>query len=375
MGPVLRRALAAAGEPAAIRFCLEDRPDLLLAEIGGRSAVAATVRRHPELGRFDTARSLHGVNVRMLTNLGAPGATPAPIEPDLLATVADGIPRSYPFFFACVLLGRVTALPGPELFEGLIPEPDRALTLAGAGAGIDVFTSYRPGGGARRTDLRATYAVAVDLASAELPPTRPETERLLATLGSSRRESLHVRLEVDERRHLAAAQIEARALADVWDRDRDAELCDLTLPHDLPALLGCGEGSGLTSPHKPELLRVFRPHGWRSGVGGPGFLVLERREPWGATLRLEFDVGTWSHKSSCYLDVVGPGWRARFHVPPALGQRGDYPIASPAAWTRLVENTRVVVDHLVKTRVHELRELFPPIPLWFASLPRNVAPE
>jgi hypothetical protein len=144
----------------------------------------------------------------------------------------------------------------------------------------------------------------------------------------------------------------------------------LPLPHALPEHPGPSTSSGLTSTHKPELLAVFRPLGWRylTEKSGKGAFALSKTTARNNLIVLELDVGTWSHHCVCQAHVLGLGWRASFPVEFARGPfRHQYPVAD-SAWRPILENIAFVVRHFEASVLPEVEAIHEPSPRWFPPL-------
>lgn len=90
-----------------------------------------------------------------------------------------------------------------------------------------------------------------------------------------------------------------------WRTRVHSEMHHLSLPHTLPV-----EGTGvqfspLRRSHKPALLQVFKPRGYRycSKDSGHGSFVLDERTPLGNRLGLHFDMGSIGRHYSGLLSV------------------------------------------------------------------------
>jgi hypothetical protein len=367
-GLLFERVLRTLEGTPPVQFLLEDYPDA--------SGIPRVMKRFPALAPFEH-RALHAAGHTMvhLVHLEArfrehvPGGLRTGIDVPCLASIANGIPRSFPvhnavFYFADVPWAGVSAQdpfgPAGTCYAGppLPANPVPGILLTSH------WWSTR-----RRIELHATVPLATPAPAAREPPAVSGVVLgKLRELGHFRPPELRVLLEASE----GLTPADASRLNEIvrsWNAGLPALLDDLSLPHALSPEPGPESGSGLTSPHKAALVSTFRPRGWKylPNESGQGFFSLTKESARGNKIGLYFDVGSTSHSCSSFAVVEGPGWRAAFRIAFVRGYgRPQYPIAGDTAWARIVENIAVVVEHLERTSLARAEDLSPPAPAWFA---------
>jgi hypothetical protein len=305
---------AGVGEPL-VRFDFGDT-----SRSGFVSSVDRVLKRHPELARFvTTASPMPGIpGVRRITN--GP-MTPAPNETlpfATLQTIAQGVPRSFPFH------RFVVHFYAPEFGAS---EPASLLGVEATGAetmaGILLTDTWWVNG--RQRSLAACTLVEADPANKKLPPPPDSVARILAACGKVKKT-----IQAPIPGHLPAGPVpgvrlptgrmvpsvvpeSALAVHEIVlaYRARFREIVErAALPHILPEP---GDeayrdgGLGVTSgPRKPALERAFKPMGY-SCSGDSGTFTLRRRTPGNLSAELQLDVGTWGHSVMAMFRVLGVG--------------------------------------------------------------------
>jgi hypothetical protein len=155
------------------------------------------------------------------------------------------------------------------------------------------------------------------------------------------------------------------------------------LPHDIPhretepAPLSAA-GLPTSGPKKPELVRAFTPLGYDC-KGDTGMFTLKRRTPSNLTVRLDFDVGTWSNSITAFMKVEGmidgQGFKATLMLPVSrsaargtvhgVEMPGQFPIGGPERWKQIVENLAALVGELDRSFVPEVEAAAGPSPEWY----------
>ena len=285
----------------------------------------------------------------------------------MLAEIADGIPRRFPFHYATFLFEGFPV-------HGISPPPasgrawpDFAPALRGDAVPGVLLTSQW---WTTRRQIALSATVPVDAPKQhDLKVPAPSTDVLgrLKLLGNAKKDAPLVGLIADE-----TMRPDTTILAETcarWDRALPATLANLNLPHSLPDEPPQYQGSGITSPHKDELVSVLKPRAYRANPAGSGhgIYLLTKTTNRGNRLNLCVDVGSWSHLFSAFLELKGLGWRTAFHLAVSPTRIQQYPISSQEMWRQVVENLAVVVDRAEATAVADVEALVPPAPAWFGA--------
>jgi hypothetical protein len=378
------------GEPS-VRFTLADAPaspqtSAVTAAMSVKriSSVARVRKRWPQLERF--ARE------RMIANITESGAT-EPVDFALLLEIARGVPRSFPFHAIAIHFSARGFSEGPEL----PPFPDgqtlgmliRAGVDIGAGhptsPGVNVKDSWWVNG--RNRYVAAMRIVEADPAEKKLPAPPPEIATLFAACGKVRKtvQIPMVAAQAPEQSDSTAQTggLKKREAIRSVVREYRAKIPEMLeiLPHDLPDRLGeagtqpAFETSG---PKKPELVRAFKPMGYDCH-GETGAFTLRRRTPGNLTVKLRFDVGTWSNSLTAFMQVLGlidgQGFKASLSLPPSrhaargvvhgVELTGQFSIGGSDRWREIVNNLAVLVAELDGSFVPAIEEVSGPSPAWF----------
>jgi hypothetical protein len=397
---------AGLGEPL-IRFILADHADMpLTASLGIKrvSSIERVLKRWPELERF--VRSTAPVagpeaTHRVLANRTESGSVER-LDFTVVREIARGVPKSFPFQKAAFHFSAPGFSEGPEPATA----PDRQ-TLAmlmragvdiGAGQptapGISVQDSWWVNG--RERSLSAMRIIEGDPSAKKLPPPPANIAQLLAACGKVRK-TVQVPMQIAAPPVAAAAASEpARATAAASEkgeairavvrtyRARLPALLD-RLPHDIPqqetepAPLSAA-GLPTSGPKKPVLVEAFAPLGYDC-KGGTGTFTLRRRTPGNLTVKLDLDVGTWSHSIMAFMKVEGmidgQGFKATLNLPVSPSAvrgvvhgaeiAGQFPIGGPERWKQIVENLAALVGALDRSFVPEVEAAAGPSPEWYRA--------
>ncbi len=121
-----------------------------------------------------------------------------------------------------------------------------------------------------------------------------------------------------------------------------------------------------TGPRKPVLERVFKPMGY-SIRGETGTFSLRRRTASNLAVRLELDVGTWSHLVLAMFQILPLGFKLSMTIPVTARATpmGQYPMGDEEQWSKIVENLGALVAELDRTLVPEVEALVGPTPEWY----------
>ena len=344
------------GEPE-IAFAFADAP-----LPGFVSSVDRVLKRYPELKTFEcTFSAMPGLPaVRQLSNRAGTPAEGQRLPFTTLATIAGGVPRSFPFHnisihFKSPAFGVALPMLGP---------------MGSVAPGILVGDSWWVNG--RNRSVSAVTSVKATAASKKLPPHPPEVASILAACGKAQKtvqvplasatDAAPATQNAPESAHAAAAVVRdfKSRLAEIMER--------AAMPHDLPpagevlASVSLAEGSG---PKKPALVAAFSPLGY-SCRGESGTFTLRRRTATTLTVDVELDVGTWSNSLTGFYSVTGLGFHAVLPLP--ASQRagpGQYFIGGPGRWQKIVENLAALVTELDRTFVPAIETAVGTSPEWY----------
>ncbi len=396
------------GEPS-VRFTLADAPGSVQASVVAAvagikrvSSVQRVLKRWPQLERFARAVGAAaggGAATRVISNLTQSG-TVEPVDFAILREIARGVPKSFPFHGVTLHFSAPGFSEGPELPAS----PDRQTLSMLMRAGVDIGAGHPTSAGigvqdswwvnGRQRSLAALRVVEADPSAKKLPAPPAMVAAVFAACGKVRK-TIQLPLviapaasqpESAAARGVAASEIgEAiRSVVRAY-RARMADLVD-TLPHDLPqheegATIPPGApaaGPATSGPKKPELVRAFTPMGYDCR-GESGTFTLRRRTPGNLTVKLQFDVGTWSNSITAFMQVQGlvdgQGFKATLSLPVSrralravvngVELTSQFPIGGPDRWRQIVDNLAALVAALDRSFVPEIEAASGPAPEWF----------
>jgi hypothetical protein len=310
-----------------------------------------------------------------VSDVGPEEKTP-PIE--VLAAVAKGIPRSYPFFMADLAFLEIPLLQLGEPPHGSCA-PARLQATDGASepqGGPGVFLGSMWWTPRRMTDLSASVQLpAPSPDEPQLPPLPSETSGFLRSLGKVHLESISPLLNAEEAEHYRTVQVQTAKITENYRSQLAEMMAALPLPYRLPR--STEMGLLLSDPIgslKEVLLAAFRPRGYTYAPkhSGQGMYVLSKRTSLGNLVVVDCDAGGKTTRSaSVALTLKGLGVHAVFPIPVSAETANmlQYPITSYEQWQKIVENTALVADHIEQTLVPEVEEIWGPCPMWHNPLP------
>lgn len=325
---------------------------------GGVSATARALKKYPELQSFERNESMlpDTATVRGL-------AKTTPDQPFAFASIlalADGLPRSLPFYSAQVAFGH-------ELFGG---NADPSMTLVRL-SGIVASDTWWVNG--RNRSLSAAYVVEGSSRSKTLTSPPPAVAAVLSALGKPKK-SAQFLLPQDEASPDTLAQtaapppaaIAVSAIVARYRAGMAAMVGRLELPHTLLPLAPALHTGAAAGPLKPALTAAFGPRGYDCR-GESGVFTLRRRTRSNHVVDLVIDVGTWSRMVTPSYRVQGPGFTANLAIPVTANLMGtlQYPIGDQESWKRIVANLAVIFDELDRTLLPEIETAVGPAPDWF----------
>ncbi len=383
-------SFVSAGFEPVVRLRLADATQFAGAESLKRvSAVARVLKRFPHLQNLVRAASgvgVAGASATILSNVATDG-TVTPVDFATLEAIAAGVPRSYPFHGVLMHLSAPGFSEGPDLPDPPAAETLRLLMRAGvdiAGMpttqGVAIKDAWWVNG--RNRALSALRIVTAEPGARKLPG----AAAVYAACGKIRKTAqVPVLLAAADAPAAAPAEDPAaaaaggeaiRALVRDW-RERLKQLAE-SLPNDVPADPPPEARHVPSGPKKPELERVFGPLGYGC-KGATGVFRLRRRTSGNQTVEIELDVGTWSDLLTARFRVMGltdgRAYKAALSLPPSRHARrgevngveliGQFPIAGPDRWRRLVENLGALTARLDAEFVPAVAAIAGPSPAWY----------
>jgi hypothetical protein len=348
------------------------RARVLLEDQGtGASAIERAVKRFPELEPYQLADvpTADLTTRRRLSNVPShhpSGPSCGFVSPETLLALIRGFPRSYPFrtaeiFFTTALPWQPSGTP-----ERPLPPPEKWTFFGEPIERLAFWASWSPSGYGAFVHACVSLGDAESMGSA-LPPLPQAASSRLGAFGKPATVLLLRSCEDDERVWLETTA-RLRALQEEW-RDRSKrEMAGLALPHDLPPQGGEGSESPMTLAHKPALVSVLKPRGYRysSSDSGAGGFALHKLTPNRNRIELSFDVGSkWRHYSG-HMMVAGLRGYCLAPLPahPEQPYR-DYDIETNEVWQQVVDNVAVLVDHLERVFVPEVDGVLGRTPEWY----------
>jgi hypothetical protein len=373
-----------------------EQPVLFVAEdLGGQcvSGIERMKRQFPELAEYESTRErllVHGERVvqwQALSNVspgwpesGPPGPPP-PLDPGVLAAIADGIPRRFPVATAAFLFDAIDWTHTGNDLPGAIRCP-------ATGRWWDDYLSssvrLRSDGGTSGRVLWLDATVEIDPPAAdatEAPALDGATRERLRRLGDVLTEELIAAPSEDERVRLVPVAAEAERLVEAerrrlepsqWDgalsslgRASRRGLVKLSLPHRLGAYEKAVPGK---ASFKPTLIGVFGPRGYAyaSALHAPNTYVFVKRTPAYHRIRLTFSSGVRGSVLACWCVCEGPFCRHRLTLYCSPWQlQAEYPVVNQDILGKAAANYGIVVDHLETALVPTLDGLYGPAPKWF----------
>jgi len=271
---------------------------------------------------------------------------------EILAVVADGLPRSLPFHSARVRFG------GPEFGTGppLVP------------TGIDTCDSWWVNG--RQRSLLANFILDVGESVRVLPAPPGALGVFLAALGKPKRTN-RIPMISPKPAQTGSPSPDRSVLLEITRKYRTKLgefMADAKMPYTLPARIeALTAGNGDRHPLKPTLERHFRPLGY-SCKGGVGTFTLRKRTAANNVVEVDLDVGTWSRLVLAYFRVHVPGYCCAVPMPVAPGvDGGQYPIGDAQRWEKIVANLTALAGHLECQIVPEIDAAAGRAPKWFEA--------
>jgi len=366
--------------------CPEPRVLFYLGEgaISRVSAVERALKRFPELQRFqyteDRHPEMHGT-FPVLSNLPESWQDPNPNGEtgdaglDALQAIAQGIPRAYPFIHATFVFDRVDWFgTGADLGEPAASEPRPGFVIPGNHLLPSVAIESHWWVSRRQVALTAVVEVQPPgISQKRLPELPPDAQERLARLGK-----VHLELPIaapseEEAAFIARVKLEAQRLVEAAKANIEGTMAGIALPHELPPAgrEARREPRQQASP-KDALLAVFKPRGYKyqTKLSGQGGYTLVKRTATHNQIELFFDAGTWSGNLSAHLLYRGPLWSHFVPLRFAVGVPDfHWHSSGQERLEEAVTNIGAVVDHIERTLLPALDEVYGPAPAWFPYPP------
>jgi hypothetical protein len=324
------------------------------------------------LSRFPSLQPLAARAPTRLSNLdghwdaGTPRAAAESVPRETLLALAAGIPAEF-------ALGSVGVLIGPLDWDGhtsprqaaLRPQPPGTASFS---ARFPAANYLAPGVIVQRLStgtigVTITELIAGPSQDAAVPPA---IEGLLTALEAPAKLRVITVLPEHEVSGAPAppppdaAEIQARY------RQRLGEIVSgLPLPHELPdPLAALHLGREPLGEIRKVIASSFAASGWkRSARRLPaGSHQLTKLTPEGRRLLLDFDTGSWSRHVVCLMALLTERGTRKLPVAAERSLRYQYSAPNRKVFGQILENLRVVVDHLEGTWIAELEQALGPVP-------------
>jgi len=343
---------------------------------GSISAVARIIKRFPTLAQFATgAGTDFRLPPRSLSNLPAPwveanpGARGGGVDAEVLGSIAQGVPRSFPLVYAAFVFDRIDWFgTGEEIAPPAVGQ--RPLSaLAAQGYLSPSIGIVRLSDGERSwCELSTTVEIALPAPDAHrLPPLNPVVRAHVDQLGKVHLENLVAAPSDEERASVALAEQQARTLVEEVRANVTGPLAGVPLPFELPPSPEPGIFPGPLSL-KPAALATFKRRGYRhdSKRSRHGSCVLVKRTPGGNWISLDLGLGGWGTAILFTLTIRGPLWAHGMGVHVERGQRNPpRALADQETLDRATANAGAVIDYLEAALFRKLDGIYGPAPAWF----------
>ena len=366
-GEMLRRiyeGLGQGGVPVLYRFTFADA----MVSMGGISAVARAVKKHPHLAPLVTTAPLPPIlraKEPERTGRSAIIGDATTLEFGALVEVANGLPRSLPFHTADVRFftdefGKAPATVATERVEL------DALLKGHFNTGMRAADTWWVNG--RNRHLGAAFVVEVPDGSRKAPPPPGALGKFLATLGKARNVA---QFPIKEDGEGAAVVVKGKSQAPpelvALAEQLRARIPELIAGARMPHAIDSARAEHAMSPLKPALEKHFKPLGYVC-KGGSGIFTLRRRTAANHIVEVNLDVGTWSRHLSGHFHVYMPDFQIRLPMPAASDLKAmQCDIGDAERWEKLVENMAAFTAHLDREVVPEVEKVAGPAPAWFEA--------
>lgn len=300
---------------------------------------------------------------------------------NLLAEVADGIPRKFPFYISNFMFHGIDLLDASRERHAaanrrstFAPRSSARLPaqLPNRCVGPAIVIASRSWQPHRDTTLEATVCVPAPPDNAESLPDIPAgIQTLLDEIGTASQMAISIEPAPEGVDPKTGRPPKLDAL---WTRYDDGIWCEgIVLPHRIPSAEEVGHfGNWKIGPMKSVLLEVFNPleFQYQNQDSGQGMYVMTKPTSRNNMIELSIDIGSYSR--SALFGLTLHGFRHWIHVSiPAGGKQSNqssYAILSIENWRQMLENVAVLVQHLERTFVVEAEEILGRSPRWSRGL-------
>ncbi len=363
-----------------LRFFLMDRVSFPnpYRKGGQVSATRRVLRKFPELHEFEGLHQDANFGpCAFLSNLDATwpaerrSDSDASIDPEILLTLARGVPRSYPFSYASYFLDDI-----PWADQRTLSYP----AVAASGRRREVFpTISQPancvaihhgwGHRHRNNDLAAFVELAQPQSEGQRVSVPDGLRDFLTGFGNVRSITADAYRDVGEEKEMARRDEAASQVLDDWKQKMRHISALVEFPHELPP-----SSTTFGREEKVEFRKVFasrfrrlgyRHAGW---MGGTGLFCYVKRTETNHFLVVHCDLGGWSGAVSCSLAVRGPTWHQWLDLAVCGGLADDvhqYRPSTAEQVEKLADNLAVLLPHLEGSFVEELAATYGSAPAWF----------
>lgn len=361
-----------------IVFRLENMP-------GGRSnACARVTKTFPKMGCFQQTeidKVFPKESVLVLTNRpsASNGISVVPIqlaEIETLEQIANGVPKSYPFFWAEFLFAGVSFLDcetktTAQSVADFLSVTGDSLACADI-PNVYLKNGYTPSG--RRCELKVTIEQPMPAFDLKSIPDFGKASDFIASLGKVGLTHTSLVLSEEEDKKIDSLYDQSQKFYAEYESTVANHINRISFPHDLPAPSWEMAMSGFekVGSLKEPLVEVFRAMGYRyePKQSGRGEYCLQKRTPRGNLIKLSLDTGFMTKSVSAGLYLSGLGLRYNFSLLPIsakLTSISQYPILDLEHWRKIVENLGAVVDYLESQIIPGIDEIWGQCPLWYST--------
>ncbi|HEX3046656.1 MAG TPA: hypothetical protein VHY08_18010 [Bacillota bacterium] len=343
----------------------------------GVSAIQSIEQKYPELMKFEYYKQDKldpNLNTLALSNLpdlwdeSNPNGMIDNVDPQIIETIAKGVPRSYPLMYSTFVFDQI------DWFKnGSFPEATFAKTRPHAIIPYNYLSSaiiIHSGWSLSRRDIRQWAVVEIEppgAAENKIPELHPEILQQLHRLGIIGSELFIAAPTPAERKRLESATEKAYGLIAQIELDYDSFLSQVSLPHPLnPSKTVSGALDPVSA--KNTIINVFKPRKFHylSHISGRGIYVIAKQTKGNHQIKLEFDFAPMARLLSCRFVYHGPLWSHGFDLKFTKQQKStQIPITSPGVLNQIIENTGAIVDHLETTLAPQLDIIYGEAPKWF----------
>lgn len=335
---------------------------------GHVSAVERAAKKYPELAPLVTMTPVApGLRERYPERTGTPAimGDATKLEFELLAAVADGLPRSLPFRLADVrfLTDEFGKAPATVDTERTADDP---LLRGHFNTGMRAADTWWVNG--RNRHLGAAYVVEVAERTRKVPLPGGALGAFLATLGKGRTVA-QFPIQESEEGEKVVLKGKSQAPPELLELAQGlrARMPELIGGARMPHRIESARAEHAVCPLKPALEKHFKPMGYAC-KGGSGIFTMRRRTSGNHVVEVSLDVGTWSRSVSGHFHVYMPDFQIRLPMPASAELNAmQCDIGDAERWEKLVENMAAFTAYLDREVVPEVGKVAGPAPEWFEA--------